>query len=126
MLGAVRQLARTLVAFAETRTQLAAGELEEQALRFFEIALWSLVALVLLGLAVLFGALLVVFAFWDSHRVLAAALLTAGFGLAGLVSVLIARLRLRQRPAFLAATLAELAKDRERIERGAESEPPRA
>lgn len=128
MLGAIRQLTRTLVAFAETRTRLAANELEEQALRFFEIAMWALAALFLLTLAIVLAAVLVVLVFWNSHRVLAAGVLTGVFALAGLVGALMTRARLRERPKFFAATLGELVKDRERIEQELppESEKPRA
>jgi len=55
--------------------------------------------------------------FWDANRVLAAGLLAAlFFGIAG-ASALVARARLRERPKFLAATLAELKQDGERISR---------
>ncbi|MDA8107113.1 MAG: phage holin family protein [Betaproteobacteria bacterium] len=118
MLGSLRELARTLVAFAETRTRLAGGELEEQALRWYEIAVWTLLALFFFGLAAVLAVLLVVLLFWDGHRVLAAALLTAAFGGAGALALALVRKRLRERPGFFAATLAELAKDRERLERG--------
>ncbi len=117
MLGSIRKLARTLLAFAETRARLAGNELEEQALRWFEIAIWTLLALFFLGMALVLAAALIVLVFWDQHRVLVAALLTALFAGAGVLGLAMARTRLRDRPRFLAATLAELAKDRERIER---------
>lgn len=113
MLGSVRELARTLLACAETRARLAAGELEEQALRLIEIGLWIACALFFLGLAIVFVSLLVVLAFWDSNRILAAALLALFYVVAGIVGALVARARWRERPQFLAATLAELRKDRE-------------
>ncbi|TAK47101.1 MAG: hypothetical protein EPO27_07115 [Betaproteobacteria bacterium] len=114
MFGSTRELARTLLAFMETRARLAAGELEEQALRLVEIALWIACALFFFGLAIVFVSLLVVLAFWDANRVLAAALLAALYLGAGTVGVLLARARWRERPRFLAATLEELRKDRER------------
>ncbi|HLX81613.1 MAG TPA: phage holin family protein [Burkholderiales bacterium] len=117
MLGPVREFARTLLSFALTRSRLAATELEEQALRLIEILAWLAVALFFLGVALLFGAVLVVLVFWDSNRVLAAGLLAALFVAAGAGAVLIARLRLRERPKFLAATLAELERDRDTLGR---------
>jgi len=116
MLGSIRELARTLLAFVETRARLAGNELEEQALRWFEIAIWTLLALFFLGMALVLASILIVLVFWDQHRVLAAALLTALYAGAGVLSLAIARARLRERPRFLAATLAELTKDRERVE----------
>ena len=115
MLGPVRDLARTLLSFALTRTRLAATELEEQALRLIEILIWLTVALFFLGIALVFAAVLVVLLFWDSNRLLAAGLLAALFVSVGIGAALIARLRLRERPKLLAATLAELERDRDSL-----------
>jgi len=115
MLGSVRELARTLLSFAETRARLAATELEEQAVRLAEIIVWVAVALFLLGVALLFLAVVIVLLFWDSNRLLAAGLVAALFLGSGGTAALIARSRMRERPKFLAATLAELELDRERI-----------
>jgi uncharacterized membrane protein YqjE len=114
MLGSARELARTLLGFAETRARLAASEIEEQALRLVEIALWIACALFFFGLAVVFLSVVVVLAFWDANRVLAAALLTALYLGVGVAGVLMARTRWLERPKFLAATFEELRKDRER------------
>jgi uncharacterized membrane protein YqjE len=117
MLGSVRELARTLLSFAETRARIAATELEEQVARLAEILIWAAVALFFSGIAVVFVAILIVLLFWDSSRLLATGLLAAiFFGIAGF-SALVARARLRERPKFLAATLAELKQDAERIAR---------
>jgi len=116
MLGPVRELARTLLSFAETRARLAATEFEEQAVRIAEIAVLAAAALFFLGLALLFIALMVVLASWNSNPVLAASVIGVLFlGLAG-AAVLVARTRMRERPKFLSATIAELKKDREQVE----------
>ena len=112
MPGPVREFARTLLAFVLTRTRLAANEVEDQALRLVEILIWLAVASFFLGISVLFVAVLLVLLFWDSNRVLAAGLLAALFIGSGVAAALIARARLRERPKFLAATLAELERDR--------------
>jgi uncharacterized membrane protein YqjE len=116
MLGRVRELARTALSIAETRAQLAATELEEQALRWAEIALWLALAGFLLGAALVFAAILVVLLFWDTDRLLAAAIVGALFFAAGGLAGLLARARLRERPRLFSATVAELRKDRERLE----------
>ena len=85
MLGPVRELARTLLSFAATRTRIAATELEEQAVRLLEILIWVVLALFFGGVTLLFAAIMVVLAFWDANRVLAATLVAAAFGGAGLV-----------------------------------------
>jgi uncharacterized membrane protein YqjE len=116
MLGPARELARTLLSFAETRTRLAATELEEQSIRLVEILLWLAAALFFLGLTLLFVGVLVVLHFWDSNRLLATALIAGLFAAVGIGAGLVMRARMRARPKFLAATLAELQRDRERIE----------
>ena len=115
MLGPARELAHVLLSFAETRTRLAATELEEQTLRLTEILLWLAVALFFFGIAVVFLALVIVLVFWDSSRLLATGLLAALFIIAGAASALLARVRMHERPRFLAATLAELRRDKERL-----------
>ena len=117
MLGSLRELARTLLSFAETRTRLAATELEEQAVRLVEILIWIAAALFLFGVALLFLSVLIVLLFWDSNRLLAAGLLAVLYLGAGTAAALVARARQRERPKFLAATLAELGQDRDRIGR---------
>jgi uncharacterized membrane protein YqjE len=115
MLGPARELARTLLSFAETRTRLAATELEEQSIRLVEILLWLAAALFFAGVSLLFIAVVIVLHFWESDRLLAAGLIAALFVGAGLLSVLVVRSRMRERPKFLAATLAELQRDKERL-----------
>lgn len=115
MPGPVKEFARTLLSFAVTRTRLAASEVEDQALRLIEILSWLAVAAFFLGVSVLFVAIVVVLLFWDSNRLLAAGLLAALFIGAGAGAALMARARLRERPKFLGATLAELERDRETL-----------
>ena len=115
MLGPARELARTLLSFAETRARLAATELEEQSIRLVEILLWLAAALFFAGVSLLFIAVMIVLHFWDSDRLLAAALIAALFVGAGVLSALVVRSRMRERPKFLAATLTELQRDKERL-----------
>lgn len=115
MLASVRELARSMLAFAETRTRLAATELEEQAVRLVEIALWLALTLFFLGVALVFLSVLIVLVYWDSNRMLAAGLLAALYLGAGAAAALVTRARCRERPGFLAATLEELRKDLERM-----------
>lgn len=113
----VRRLARTLISFAETRGRLAASELEEQALRLAEAALWALGALLFAGIALVMLSFIAVLLFWDSHPALAAALVCLLWigGAAACAQVALARMR--ERPKLLAVTLEELAKDRARFEK---------
>lgn len=121
MIAPVKELARSLLAFIETRTRLAAGEIEEQWLRLLEIALWGLGALFFFGVALVFVAIVVVLLAWDANRILAAVALAALFLFLAALGALTTRRLLRERPRFLGATIDELAKDRART--GSVTEP---
>lgn len=105
---------RSLLTYAQTRAALAANEVEEQVLRLIEVALWAVAALLLFSIALVFVALFVVLMFWDTNRLLAAGLVAAAFIAGGAVGVVMARAGLAARPKFLAATIAEFQKDRDR------------
>ncbi len=111
----VRAALRTVLSFAETRARLAANEFEEQVLRLLEVAAWAVAAVFFFAIAVLLVSLFIVLVFWDANRVLAAGLLAGVFIAGGAVSVLMVRSCLAARPKFLAATLAEFEKDRQRV-----------
>jgi uncharacterized membrane protein YqjE len=111
----VRSTVRTLLSFAETRARIAANEVEEQLLRLLEVAAWAVAAVFFFAIAVLLVCLFIVLMFWDSNRILAAGLLAGLFVAGGGVSVLMVRSCLALRPKFLAATLAEFEKDRQRM-----------
>ncbi len=113
--SAVRSVVRSLLSFAETRARIAASEFEEQLLRLLEVAVWAIAALFLAAIALLLLSLFIVLVFWDSNRLLAAGLLAALYASAAGFSVVMVRKCLAARPKFLAATLAELEKDRERM-----------
>jgi uncharacterized membrane protein YqjE len=115
MLGSVRELGRTLLSLAVTRSRLAATEIEEQALRGLEIFIWAAAALVLGGIVVVFVALLVVLFFWDSHPLLAAGLVAGVLALACAGAAWLAYVRLKERPPLLEQTLAELKRDHDAL-----------
>lgn len=113
---AVARLVDSLLALAITRGRLAGLELVEERERLLRRLALIVAGILLLTLAVLFLGLLVVAAFWDTHR-LAALVWT---GLAFLVTgVLLCRAGLasREGDAPFAATLAEFEKDRARLMR---------
>ncbi len=115
MLGSLRELARTLLSLAVTRTRLAANELEEQAVRGLEILIWLALALLLFGVALVFCAVMVVLLFWDTDRVLATGLIAAFFVLCCAASAWFAYARMRERPPLLGQTLAELERDHDAL-----------
>jgi uncharacterized membrane protein YqjE len=109
-------LLATFVAIAHTRIELLTTELEEEMHLIAELLIWSLVALLSAGIGLFLAALVVIFLFWDTHRLSASIAVTAFFFLLALVAALILRSKVRNRPKLLENTLAELAKDRKQLE----------
>jgi uncharacterized membrane protein YqjE len=106
------QLLATAIGIAQTRLELLSTELQEEIHRVAEIMLWAAVALLAAGVGLFLLALLVIFVFWDTHRVLASIGVTAVFFLIAVSAGLMLRAKVRGKPPVLDATLAELKKDR--------------
>jgi uncharacterized membrane protein YqjE len=110
-------LLSTFVAIAHTRLELLTTELQEEMHNIAEILMWSLVAVFAAGIGLFLAALVVIFLFWDTHRLIASLAVTAFFFLLAVVAALTLRSKVRNRPKLLESTLAELAKDRKQLER---------
>ena len=117
LLESLRSLAKTFVALVQTRIELFASEVDEERARLERIVVLTASAMFCMGLAIVLIVLLVAVVFWESNRLLAIGVLAALFMLAGLGLLLTLRSVVRQRPKFLAATLAELRKDEKELER---------
>ncbi|HEY5808182.1 MAG TPA: phage holin family protein [Povalibacter sp.] len=115
LFGSLNNFIATLVAIVHTRLQLLTTELQEEVREVGAILVWSFIALFAGMLALFLGALTVIFAFWDTHRILAALLMTATFLAIAAVAGVILRRKLQAKPPMLDATLAELAKDRDQL-----------
>jgi uncharacterized membrane protein YqjE len=120
VLDAAKRMLATLIALVHTRLELFTTEIEEEIQRAASILLWALVALFFGSLTVLFLAVTVLIIFWDTNRILAASLITASFLVLTLVFGLLARARLRAKPRFMAASIEELKRDKEALERSRE------
>jgi uncharacterized membrane protein YqjE len=101
----------TLVELVHARLELAGVELQLEIHRATGVLLWSFVAIVLGTVALVMLAVTVLVAFWETHRLLAAAGITAVFALASLGIALTVRHRLRTWPHMFASTLNELKSD---------------
>jgi uncharacterized membrane protein YqjE len=117
LLESLRSLAKTFVALVQTRIELFASEVDEERARLERIVVLTASAMFCMGLAIVLIVLLVAVVFWESNRLLAIGVLAALFMLAGLGLLLTLRSVVRQRPKFLAATLAELRKDEKELQR---------
>jgi len=117
LMDSAKRMLATLIALIHTRVELFTTEIEEEIHRAASILLWAVVALYFGSLTVLMIAFTVVIIFWDDHRVLAAALVTATFLVMTLIFGLLARARLKAKSRFMAASLEELKRDRESLDR---------
>jgi uncharacterized membrane protein YqjE len=111
----VAHLLATAIGVAQTRLELLSTELQEEVHRVAEIMLWAAAALLAAGVALFLLALVVIFAFWDTHRVVASVAVTSVFFVIALVAGLVLRAKVRGKPPLLDATLAELRKDRDTL-----------
>ncbi len=105
----------TLVSLVQTRVELLTTELQEEVQRAAVLVVYAFVALLAAMIGLLFGALTVVFIYWDTHRVLAALLVTVAFFVLAVTAVLILLAKVRAQPRMLDATLSELKKDAARL-----------
>jgi uncharacterized membrane protein YqjE len=115
LLRSLRNLAATLIALARTRLELLAAELEDERLRLLELVAWGCAAAFLLALGMVMLTVFVLLVFWDVNRILAAFLLAAGYLAAGVALGLHVRNKAREKSRLFSASLAELAKDRDRL-----------
>jgi uncharacterized membrane protein YqjE len=111
-LDSVGQLLVTAVEMVHTRLELVFTEFQEAVEGLVGLVLWWLIALMAGGLGLLFGGLALIFVFWDTHRVLVAALVMCAFLLAAAIASRVALARIRMQRSLFSATLAEFAKDR--------------
>lgn len=115
LLESLTTLAATLVSIAHTRLDLLSTDLEEEREHVFSLMVLALAALFCLGVGVVLATILLVVAFWDTHRLLVLGSL-AGFFLAMSMAVWAFALhKARTKPRLFAASLSELFKDRQHI-----------
>jgi uncharacterized membrane protein YqjE len=117
LLDSLRALLTTLVAMAHTRVELFGTEIEEEVRRVVALLLGGLAVLTLASLALLFSGLVVIAAYWDTHRLAATVGVAIGFFVLTAVSYLAVRARTRRRSRLLASTLDELERDLELLDR---------
>jgi uncharacterized membrane protein YqjE len=111
----MRGLVASFLAIGRTRLELLTVEVQLEIRRLAEILVLGAAALFAAGAGLLMAGFALVLAFWDSHRVLVAVLVTAGFFGIAAVAALVARRRIDAVSGFLAGTLGELARDVEQL-----------
>ena len=115
LLESLTTLAATLVAIAHTRLDLLSTDVEEERAQVLSLLVLALVALYCFGIGVVLAAILLVVAFWDTHRLLALGSLAGFFLAAGMVTGAYAMHKARTKPRLFAASLSELLKDRQQL-----------
>jgi len=117
LFGSAKRLLSTLLEIVHDRLELVSTEIQEEIERVGLLLLWGAVALFFAFLGIAFVGLLVVIAVGEEHRLLAAALVAALFLLLALIAVLLAVRQIAAKPRPFDASLSELAKDQELLER---------
>lgn len=112
VLDSARGLLSTALTLLHTRFELFATELEEEKYRLLALILWGAVAVLGLGIGLVFVAVFFTVLFWDTNRLLVLGIFSTLFCATGVAAVLMVRHFINGRAPLFAASLAELAKDR--------------
>lgn len=115
LLDSLTMLAATLVAIAHTRLDLLSADLEEGREHLLSLLVLALAGLFCLGVGVVLATMLLVAAFWDTHRLLVLGSLAGFFLAAGMAAWVFAMHKARTKPRLFAASLSELLKDRQQL-----------
>ena len=108
------QLAAAL-GILQTRLELLATEVAEEKVRLGSLLGFAAAAFFFLGFGAVLLALFLTVLLWDSHRLLALGVFTALFLAIGLIAAAVAARIGRQGTRLFAASIAELAQDRDMI-----------
>ena len=112
LLASLRRLLASALELAETRLELLVTEIEEERLHLLALVGYGVAAFFLLGIGMLFLAIFITVALWDSNRLLALGTFTALFLAAGAATAYLAVRHANTRKRFFASSLAELGRDR--------------
>ncbi|MDR2240170.1 MAG: phage holin family protein [Zoogloeaceae bacterium] len=116
-LGArLRGHAARVVGILQTRLELLVTELQEEKLRLGLLLGYAAAAFFFLGFGVILLALFLTVLLWDSQRLLALGVFTAVFLVIGILAALAAVRAGRQGSRLFAASIAELAQDRDMLQ----------
>ncbi|WP_426397522.1 phage holin family protein [Ralstonia sp. 25C] len=117
LFASLKTLAGTVVSMLQTRLELASVELAEEKERLLGAAFLGMLAVSLIGLAIMTLTALVVILCWDTYRWQSLAIMAALYALGAVACLWKVRASLRSGPPLFEATLAELDKDREILRR---------
>ena len=112
----LRQLAATALEIAQVRLELLSTESEFEKRRLFDGLLWSLAALLLLGLGLVLLCGFFILLLWDGYRLVTVGVLALLLLVTGVLLMREARQRLRNPAGLFSASLNELERDRAQLQ----------
>jgi uncharacterized membrane protein YqjE len=115
LLSSIKNIVATGASIAQTRLELLSVDVQIARSKFISLLVMIICALFFLFFGFVMLALLIVIYSWETNRILALGLLTAGFIVIGLILVLLVMQSLRTMPKIFEASIAEFAKDREEL-----------
>ncbi|MCL4184482.1 MAG: phage holin family protein [Burkholderiaceae bacterium] len=113
--GRIRLLAGGILEIVETRLELLGSDIELQGARLRSVGVLLMAGLLFFALALVFGSVLVIAAFWETHRLAAIAAVAGVHLLAAAGCLLVVRRLVRSGPRPFEASLAELRHDIARL-----------
>jgi uncharacterized membrane protein YqjE len=116
LLGSLSALASTCVGIVYTRLELLSLDLEEDRQQWMRLSALYLSALIALVLGVVFASILIVVAFWETHRLFVLSLLAIFFFATSLMLWILARRQANAKPKLFLGTMLELVKDMAALE----------
>ena len=117
LLSSIKNLAATGASIAQTRLELLSVDVQVARSKFLQSLIMIVSALFFLFFGLVMFALLIVIYSWESDRILALSLLTGAFISIGVILAAIVIQSLRTMPKLFEASIAELAKDAEELNR---------
>jgi uncharacterized membrane protein YqjE len=115
LLQSLGNLLASLIDVGQTRLELLTLELQAEVRRAAGLLAIGFFTLFFAGMGCLLAGLSLIFAFWDSQRILVSILVTAFFFLLASLGAWKLSGQLRRKPPMLGDTLGELRKDRDRL-----------
>jgi uncharacterized membrane protein YqjE len=115
VLSSIKNFVSTGISIASTRLELISIDVQIARSNFFSLLVMITSALFFLFLWLVMFSMFIVIYYWESNRILALGLLTAGSLFIGLILALLVMQSLRTMPKLFEASIAELAKDREAL-----------
>ena len=117
LLSSIKNLAATGASIAQTRLELLSIDVQIARSKFLQSLVMVVSALFFLFFGLVMLAVLIVIYSWESDRTLVLGLLTGAFITIGIILALIVIRSLRTMPKLFEASIAELAKDAEELNR---------